>query len=289
MKLKFNSLLFALLLVSSDLLIAQPRIMDLPIQLYTDNNDGFIVIGHRGASAYHPENTMSAFLAAYEMGAEMIELDITLSKDGIPVVIHDATLDRTTNGKGNVSDYTLEELKTLDAGTWFDEAHGGEPIPTLEEVLQFAKGKIAVNIEIKHESVTDDVRGGIEEKALDLVKKYEMKPYIIFSSFDYRALKHLRTLDVDISTALLYEKKQSSKSSPSELVRDYEVEAFNCSYREFSKRWSKEVSEHKIPVFIYTIDKKQQMKTMIRRGATGIFSNRPDVLKQVVDNMWKTK
>jgi glycerophosphoryl diester phosphodiesterase len=286
---KFYSIFIALLWVGANYLMAQPSMNKLPVRLYTDNTNGFVVIGHRGASAYHPENTMLAFRAAYQMGADMIELDITLSKDGIPVVIHDATLKRTTNGTGKVSHYTLAELQKLDAGSWFDEAHKGERIPTLEEVLQFAKGKIAVNIEIKPEAVTDKAEGGIEEKALNLVKTYGMESYVIFSSFHYQALKHLRSLDVDISTALLYEKKQSAKHSPSELVRKYDVQAFNCSFREFSKKWAKDTAEHEIPVFIYTVNKQRRMRKMIKRGASGIFSNRPDVLKQVVDNMWKTK
>jgi glycerophosphoryl diester phosphodiesterase len=248
-----------------------------------------VVIGHRGASAYYPENTLSAFKAAYEMGAEMVELDILLSKDGVPVVIHDETLDRTTNGKGNVKEFTLEELKKLDAGLWFGEEHKGEPIPTLEEVIQFAKGKIALNIEIKTEAVTDSLHNGVEEKALELVKKYGMEDHVLFSSFDYRAIAHLRALDVNISTALLYERRQSANKLPSELVQAYDANAFNCSKRQFSKKWANNTEEHEIPVFIYTVNKEREMKKMINRGASGIFSDKPDLLKKVVDNMWKTK
>lgn len=262
---------------------------NLPVQLYSDNNDGFVVIAHRGASAYHPENTMAAFRSAHEMGAEMIELDILLTKDGIPIAIHDETLERTTNGTGMVAEFTLEELKELDAGSWFSKAHKGETIPSLEEVLEFAKGKIALNIEIKTEAVTDQARGGIEEKALELVKKYEMQNYVLFSSFDYRALSHLRELDVDISTALLYEESQSDNRSPSELVSAYQANAFNCSYRKLSKKWAKEAKSNDIPVFVYTVNKKHLMRKMIPRGVSGIFSDKPDVLIQVVDNMWKTK
>lgn len=262
--------------------------MELPVSLYSDDGDSFVIIGHRGASAYHPENTMSAFKAAHEMGAEMIELDLTLSKDGIPVVIHDETLDRTTSGNGLVSDYTYRELKELDAGSWFSENHANESIPTLEEVLQFAKGKISVNIEIKPEAVTDEVRGGIEEKAWELVKKYEMEDYVLFSSFDYRAIAHLKEINVDIAAALLYEKQQSGKMSPSELVEEYSADAFNCSYRQFSKRWAKEAREAGFPVFVYTVNGERRMRKMINRGVTGIFSDKPDVLKKVVENMWKS-
>ncbi|MEX2478338.1 MAG: glycerophosphodiester phosphodiesterase [Gracilimonas sp.] len=262
--------------------------MELPVSLYSDNGDNFVIIAHRGASAYHPENTMSAFRAAYEMGAEMIELDVTLSKDGVPVVIHDETIDRTTNGKGLVSDFTLDELKNLDAGTWFSEKHAGEPIPTLEEVLEFARGKIALNIEIKPEAVTDEVRGGIEEKAWDLVKKYEMEDYVLFSSFNYQAITHLKEINVDIKAALLYEKGQSAKRSPAQLVGEYNADAFNCSYRQFSKKWAEEALEKSFPVFVYTVNSERGMKKMIKRGVRGIFSDKPDLLKEIVDNMWKS-
>lgn len=281
--------LISLFLMSSLSAVAQPDMKNHPVQLYNDNEDDFIVIAHRGASAYYPENTMAAFKAAVEMGAEMIELDITLSKDGVPVVIHDATLERTTNGTGAVADYSVNELQQLDAGSWFSEKHAGEHIPTLEEVLAFAKNNIALNIEIKHESVTDSVHGGIEEEALNLVKKYEMEPYVLFSSFNYRAIAHLRELDVDIATALLYEKQQSGERTPSALVSEYQAQAFNCSYRQFNKKWAEDTSEYQIPVFIYTVNKKRKMKKMVKRGVSGIFSDKPDLLKQVVDNLWKRK
>jgi glycerophosphoryl diester phosphodiesterase len=268
---------------------AQVNDMSLPVSLYSDNKDNFVIIGHRGASAYYPENTMSAFRAAYEMGAEMIELDILLSKDGVPVVIHDESLERTTNGTGKVMEYTYKELSKLDAGSWFGDEHTGERIPSLEEVLQFAKGKVAVNIEIKTEVVSNDLREGIEEKAYEIVKKYDMQEYVLFSSFDYRAIAHLKELDVNIAVALLYEKQQSNDKDPKELVENYNADAFNCSYRQFSKKWAEVTSEAGIPVFVYTVNSRRRMKKMIKRGVNGIFSDKPDVLKQLVDNMWKSK
>ncbi|MTI89148.1 MAG: glycerophosphodiester phosphodiesterase [Balneolaceae bacterium] len=258
-----------------------------PIKLYSDNTDGFVVIGHRGASAYYPENTMTAFKAALEMGAEMIELDILLSKDGVPVVIHDETLNRTTNSQGLVNEYTADELQAMDAGSWFAPAFAGEPIPTLEDVLAFAKGKIAVNIEIKTEAVTDVVGGGIEQKSLELVKQFGMEEYVLFSSFDYRAIAHLRELDDDVATALLYEKKQSGNKTPVQLVSEYKANAFNCSYRQFNKKRASKLRAHNIPVFVYTVNKEKRMRKLIKKGVTGIFSDKPDLLSRLVDNMWE--
>ncbi|MEX2363084.1 MAG: glycerophosphodiester phosphodiesterase, partial [Balneolaceae bacterium] len=260
----------------------------LPVKLYSDNGDNFIVIAHRGASAYYPENTMAAFKAAYEMQAEMIELDITLSSDGQVVVIHDEKLDRTTSGKGKVSDFTLQELKKLDAGSWFSDSFSEEKIPTLEEVLHFAKGKISLNIEIKSEAVSNSLHGGIEEKSLKLVKKYGMEEYVLFSSFNYHALSHIRELDVEIAIAPLYERKQSKGKLPSQLINQYKANAFNCNFKKLSKRWIGDASKHKIPIFVYTVNKERHLKKMIQSGVRGIFTDKPDVLKSIVENLWET-
>lgn len=251
--------------------------------LYNDNGDGFIVIAHRGASAYYPENTMAAFEGAVEMGAEMIELDIMMSKDGVPVAFHDAQLEDHTNGTGDLKNYSLQELQALDAGSWYDSKFSGEKIPTLEQVLEFAAGTISLNIEIKTEAVTDSVRGGVEEKSLELVRKYGMENHVLFSSFDYRAIAHLKEIDAEIPAAILYEESQSGDMLPSELLAKYSADAFNCSYRQLDRKTLNDIKEHDIPVFIYTVDKPKQMRRLLKKGVTGIFTNKPDVLWEVLE------
>ena len=252
-------------------------------KIYNDDGDGFIIIGHRGASAYFPENTMAAFRAAHSMGAEMIELDVLLSKDGVPVVFHDAELDDHTNGSGLVSDHTLKELKALDAGGWFDPKFSDQRIPTLEEVLQFASGKIALNIEIKSEAVTGEMEGGVEEKCLRLVKQYDMQDHVLFSSFDYRVASHINRLDPDMPVALLYYKKTSGKKLPSELVNEYDADAFNCSFSQLTKKRLKDLRAHEIPVFVYTVNQKRRMQKLLDKGVTGIFTDKPDLLKSLIE------
>lgn len=261
---------------------------NLPV-LYNTDGDDFFIIAHRGASSYYPENTMIAFKKAVELGAEMIELDVLMSKDGVPVVFHDAKLDTHTNGKGLISDYTLKELKKMDAGSWFSPKFAGQRIPTLKEVLQFAAGNIALNIEIKTEVVSDFIEGSIEEKVLYLVKRYEMQKHVLLSSFDYRAITHIKKLDADISVALLYEKSQSNRLLPHQLVKKYNADAFNCSYHQLKKHWLTDLDKHGIPTFIYTVDKKHHMRNLIESGVTGIFTNKPDLLKTVVTAYHQTK
>ncbi|MBO6794189.1 MAG: hypothetical protein JJ895_09770 [Balneolaceae bacterium] len=280
---RFYSILIATLFISGTFqqAVAQYNLPNLP----HSNNDNFVVIAHRGASAYAPENTHSAFKMAIDMKAEMIELDLLLSKDGVPVVIHDEDLKRTTGKNGLVSDYTLAELKKLETGAWFDEKYTGEPFPTLEEVLAYTKGKIAVNIEIKHEAVTDITEGGIVDKALKLVYQAGVEDQVIFSSFDYRVMEHLNKLDPDMPKALLYEKRQSGELTPKQLVEKYSVDAFNCSHKVLSDEWIEELNANNIPFFIYTVNDKALMERITKAGARGIFSDYPDVLSNVVENM----
>lgn len=253
-------------------------------KLYS-GDDRFFVIAHRGASAYYPENTMAAFRAAADMKAGMIELDIQLSRDNVPVVFHDAVLDSHTDGTGELSAQTLAELKKLDAGSWMNPAFEGERIPTLEEVLGFATGTIALNIEIKTEAVTDTAENGVEQKCLSLVKEYGMEKHVLFSSFDYRAIRHLKELDPDMPVALLYERKQAGARLPSRLLDDYKADAFNCNYYQLNRKRLADIRTHDIPVFIYTVDNPTRMRKLINKGVTGIFTNKPDVLAGIVESL----
>lgn len=250
--------------------------------LYNDDGDGFIIIAHRGASKKYPENTMAAFKAAVKMGAEMIEIDVLLSQDGVPIVFHDSRLNSHTNGKGRVSNYTVKELKKLDAGSWFAPRFSDQRIPTLEEVLAFAKGKVALNIEIKTEAVTDQREDGIAEKSLELVREYGMEDYVLFSSFDYRAVKHLKSLAPQVSVALLYNRSRSNFKLPHELLEKYKADAFNCSYRQLTTKRLANLRKHSIPIFIYTVNKEAKMRKLITAGVRGIFTDRPGLLAQVI-------
>jgi len=245
------------------------------------------VIAHRGASAYYPENTMSAFKGALELKADMIELDVLLTKDRIPIVFHDEKLNKKTNGKGLTQDFTLTELQELDAGSWFDKKFKEEKIPTLLEVLEFSKGKILVNIEIKTEAVSDIEKGGVVQIIIEMLKDLEMEEQVILSSFDYRAIERVNKYSKDIKTALLYEKKQSSNKTPATLIEEYEVDAFNCSKKQLSEKWISELNNSRIPYFIYTVNKKEEMLSLIKHGAKGIFSDKPDVLKRVADEFFR--
>ncbi|HEY8418452.1 MAG TPA: glycerophosphodiester phosphodiesterase [Limnochordales bacterium] len=160
------------------------------------------VIGHRGAAAVAPENTMASFALALQAGADGLELDFQLTKDGQLVVIHDQTLKRTTGADGMVKDRTLAELKQLDAGSWFAPRFAGERIPTLEEVLDLARGRAFVNAEIKNLPYRYP---GIEERLLVAVRRTGFPlDQLIVSSFDHESLLRVQALEPRVAIAALF-------------------------------------------------------------------------------------
>ncbi len=244
----------------------------------------FTVIAHRGASAYYPENTLISFEAAIAMGADMVELDAQLTSDGKVVVFHDEKISRCTGGRGRIGDHTLLQLKKLDAGSWFDKKFAGAGIPLLAEVLDLCKNKIAVNIEIKTEAVTDVIRGGIEEMCIRLVDRAGMRKHVVFSSFDPRAILHLKQIDRQIPAAFLFEKRYYPSQLPSEMIASLDADAFNCSRRELGRKWLADLKLHGIPVNVYTVNDERDMKRLLALGVDGMFTNCPDILISVLED-----
>lgn len=239
----------------------------------------FLVIAHRGASIIAPENTMAAFKKAHELGTDMIETDVQLTKDRIPVLFHDEILQHHTNGRGVMSDFTLKELKKLDAGSWFSHIYKQEKIPELAELLIWAKSKILLNIEVKPEAVTENINGGVEELVIQLICNFGMEHDVLLSSFDYRAVRRFKQIHPGIKTGLLYNSGHQEKMSPPELVREYKADTFHCSSSELKSRWVQVLNENHIPFFVYTVNRRNKMKKWLRKGAKGLFSDDPGLLK----------
>ncbi len=240
------------------------------------------VIGHRGACAYFPENTMVSFRGALDLGADMVELDIQCTRDGEIVVMHDEKVNRCTNGRGRVKDLGYAQMRALDAGSWFGKRFAGEKVPALAEVLEYCRGKIAVNIEIKSEAVGDSAIGGIEEKTLELVSRMGMREHVIYSSFSPMALAHLREVDQSAPIAVLYEKKHYKKMSPARIMEHTGADCFNCSRDEFRGSWARELVSCNIPVNVYTVNDRGALARLAGAGVGGIFTNKPDVMRAVL-------
>jgi glycerophosphoryl diester phosphodiesterase len=238
-----------------------------------------LVTAHRGFSGEAPENTLPAFKKAIEVGSDMIELDVRFSKDGKIVVIHDDTLDRTTNGRGKVSDYTLKELKELDAGSWFAPQFSGEQIPTLKEVLELAKGKIPMNIEIKDDSPGQYKITDLADRALQEVKKAGMVGEVIFSSFYPSSLQRIKERDPRIWVALLYHREWNSLR---EVTGGRVFSVLNLRHSFLTREKIRRIHQEGMKVNTYTVNSEEEMEQFIGWGIDGIITNHPDKLIQIL-------
>lgn len=157
------------------------------------------IIGHRGGAAGYPENTLAAFKKAVELGADGVEFDVQLTKDGEVVVIHDELIDRTMTGSGLVKDHTLKELRQMSAGEFFSPDFKAEKIPTLTEVLEIVQDLEVINIELKNYLPYPE----LEEKVLKLVDQFEIRDQVIISSFNHHSLQKVKKLQPTIKTGAL--------------------------------------------------------------------------------------
>ena len=151
----------------------------------------FMNIAHRGASSYAPENTFAAYDKALAMGVNHVELDVHLTHDGHVVVIHDDTVDRTTNSSGRVADFTLDELRSLDAGSWFSAKYKGEPIRSLGETLEHYKDRLYFHIEIKQR----EIAGGLARRTIDMVRGHGLTESVTITSFSKKWLEEAAAYD----------------------------------------------------------------------------------------------
>ncbi len=235
------------------------------------------MIAHRGASAHAPENTMSAFRRAVELGARFIETDLHLSRDARFVAIHDPTLERTTNGSGRVHEFSLAELRQLDAGAWFDREFARERIPVLEEILDFArKADIVLYLEIKYDSAWR-----MHHSLLSSLRKEHDLARTVILSFDAATLEGLRRLDAMLMTGLLLEEQPPD---PIQIALD-------CGARQLCPRADLLTSEligkiHRVDLQVatWTVNQAEQMRAAIAVGVDGIMTDFPDRLQALIED-----
>ncbi len=238
-------------------------------------------IAHRGASGTEPENTLRAFRKAMQLKAEMIECDLHLTKDGNVVIIHDDTINRTTNDQGKVSELTLAELKQFDAGK-------GERIPTLEETIDLIKGKCQLNLEIKDKNAVEQVVKIITQKKI-------LSGTVISSSFEQCLIK-VKELNPRTKTALIY---KATKTDLGQILFDFfafltlpiikiillrkakriGVDSINLSKKIATKSMIDYLHQHGFKVMVWTVDEKEEIKYYKKLGVDGIFSNFPERFK----------
>lgn len=242
----------------------------------------FFVIAHRGASGVAPENTLASLQRAIDAGAVMVELDVQLSSDRQLMVFHDNVLGRTTNGRGYVRNFTADELRSLDAGSWFGSEFASERIPFLREAIELLRGKAYLNIELKplHESPD-----AAEETAalVALVHEMGIAPYMTFSSFDHRALTMVKEHDPAVLTLAL--NVPGDKRMPSDVVAECGADAYGCSIHELSRARSDDARAHGIPFGVYTVNTEEQLRLALSYGVQCVVSNVPDHVLSVYQSI----
>ena len=230
-------------------------------------------IAHRGFSGVYPENTMLAFRKAIEIGADGIELDVHLSKDGQVMIIHDEALKRTTGLDGVVSDYTRAELEKISAGKTKNDEFGFTPIPSLEEYLAFMaehKDKFT-NIELKTAPV---YYPEIEEKTLELVRKFDLEKNIIYSSFNWLSIERMQRLGTISETGLLFSGMKLYNQA--HIIKSLGINYFHPDFNDLTDEIVKSYLDNKVGLNVWTVNEIEDMKVCLSWNIDGLITNFPD-------------
>lgn len=239
-----------------------------------------IIIAHRGASAYAPENTMSAFRKAVDLSADGIEFDVKRTLDGEMVIIHDQTLERTTNGTGRVIEKKLDELRELDAGSTFSAEFKGERIPLLVEVIEEFSNKLLLNIELTNYG---SIRDGLAEKAAILVKKMGKEKSVIFSSFHPYNLIVCRRILPTVPCALLTLPGKIGWMFRTNLMNWISPEVIHPFYKDVDHNYIERQHRRNRRVNVWTVNTEMEIKKMLLNNVDGIITDDPFLAKRLIN------
>ena len=227
-------------------------------------------IAHRGASGITPENTRVAFVKALDLGADMIEFDVQLTHDELPIIFHDETLDRTTNGSGRVADTDFASISRLDAGSWFGASFADHEVPTLEEVLGLLSGRAMLNIELK----PDGRVAQLVRRVVTAVARFELFEAAIFSSFHVDALRSLRDLVPDARIGVLCQRGELERSLA--LATELGAVSLHPAVTMVDTDLVREAHARKLAVYPWTVNEPGEIALLRALGVDGIFTDYPD-------------
>lgn len=233
-----------------------------------------MVVAHRGASGYAPENTLSAMKKAIEMKAEMSELDVQETADGEIILLHDNTTKRTGKKDLNIWELNYDDLKDIEVGEWFSEEYKGEPIPTLKEVIDLVRGKMKLNIELKahkHEKM-------LAERSLKVVIENNFLDQVVFTSFKFDEIRKIRALNKEAKIGYIFGKLPENVD-----VFTEDVDLLSAHYKTVDAEFVKKAKSNGKEVHVWTVNEPEDMKRMIELGVEAIITNYPDVLRKVLD------
>lgn len=237
-----------------------------------------LAIAHRGTSAHAPENTLAAFVLAADQKADAIELDAKVTKDGHVVVMHDPTIDRTTNGHGSVSALTLAEIRQYDAGCKFGSLDTGERVPLLEEVFEAVGQRLLINVELTNYTSKDD---SLEEKVVELIKQHDLFDRVLLSSFNPLSLRKVKLIEPRLACGVLYQPLRPAWLTPLiphlEAHHPYFVLANPLCVK--WRHWRKQ------KVNTWTVNDADTVRAVARAGVDGIIGDNPVMIRATLEEM----
>lgn len=232
---------------------------------------------HRGYSGKYPENTMLAFRKAMEAGADGIELDVQLTRDGEPVIIHDELVDRTTDGTGRVKDFTLAELQALDASYIYTGQYGRNPIPTLREYCEFVKDlPIVTNIEMKT-GVYEYL--GMEEKVWAMIQEYHLEEKVIISSFNHFTILRMREIAPKLKYGFLSE---TWIVGAGRYCHEHGVPCYHPMFRNLTHEVVAELKKYGLEINTYTVNTEEDVRDLAAKGIDTVIGNFPELTRDVL-------
>jgi len=241
-----------------------------------------VIFAHRGASAYAPENTMAAFRLAAQQGVEAIELDAKLSADGEVIVIHDTTVDRTTNAKGEVRNFSVREFQQMDAGSHFSEEFRGEPVPTLRQVFEELGKKLFINVELTNYATPRDQ---LPEKVATLVKEYQLEEWVLFSSFNPFNLIRVRRELPDCPVGILALEGTAGWLARSFIGRWFAPQIIHPNLKDASADFIQKEHQRNRRVHVWTVNDPQDIERLFQDRVDGIFTDDPVTARKIRNQM----
>jgi len=231
------------------------------------------ITAHRGASGLAPENTIVAVVKAMEIGSDFSEIDVQETADGIIILMHDDSLQRTTGIEAGMWEKTFDDLKNVEAGRWFSDEFNGEPVPTLKSIIDTVRGKMKLNIELKmngHEKL-------LTEKVVTMVEKENFINNCILTSFDFEAIKKVRQLNSKIKAGYIF-----SKIPEDEDVFTADVDLLSVKKKLVTEEFIQKAHANNKEVHVWTVNKPDDMRKLIGLGVDNIITNYPNILKEVL-------
>lgn len=237
------------------------------------------ILGHRGAMGLAPENTLPSFRKAIEASADGVEFDVQLSADGVPVVIHDEKVDRTTDGRGKVNELSVRELEKLDAGRFFSDKFVETRLPLLKEVLEVIQGMDIINLELKNGNVRYE---GMEEKVIEMTREFGVFDKTVFSSFNHYSLKKLKEIEPAARTGVLY---MAGIYQPWEYARKLGAEAIHPYYAAVVPDIVEECHKQEMAVNVFGVNESETIRKLLMMGVDAIITDYPGRAREILNEI----